>query len=65
MGNTHVGFIVVKILTADEPDSSGTVYTLEQLQELAIKSGGTMWVLGKDLLTYQALEATNRLKLDS
>lgn len=48
--------IVVKVLTADEVDAYGRSFTLDALQEMANKSGGEMWVHGRDLLTYKTFE---------
>jgi hypothetical protein len=62
---THVGFVVVCVASAGQADSFGRTFQVADLEKLATKSGGLMWVIGDDLLTHQPLESSNKLKLDS
>ena len=64
MSKTHVGFLVVKVLSVGD-SFEGRTFTLVDLERLAANSGGSMWVLDQDLLTHQALEGPNKIRLDA
>jgi hypothetical protein len=61
---THLGFVVVKFLSVGDIDVNGYVNTIDSLEKLAMKSGYLLWVLDQDLLTYQILDANNKLSYD-
>lgn len=64
MTKSHVGFVVVKVLSVEDTDTQGRPFTISELEYFAKQSGGSMWVLGEDLLTNVALEDTNKIRLD-
>jgi len=61
---THVGFVVVKIMSVGDITAEGNKITLEALTLLANRSAGLCWMDGDSLVTHVALESTNKVRLD-